>query len=115
MTTILQTNMIRMPQKAWHLGDRPAVQQRSGTRRLAVRATAASFGRQSTRGRFENIVPRIPPATSTRFALRFRLNQLLAERGDTVRIVDRVIPLNEMCWATTSSTTPTGTSSFEIT
>src|SRR6185437_8716525 len=40
------------------------------------------------RGRFENIVPRIPPATSTRFALRFRLNQLLAERGDTVRIVE---------------------------
>ena len=33
-------------------------------------------------------MPRIPPATSTRFALRFRLNQLLAERGDTVRIVE---------------------------
>ena len=87
MTTILQTNMIRMPQKAWRLGDGPAVRQRSGTRRL-VRPPRLRLVGNPPRGRFENNVPRIPPATSTRFALRFRLNQLLAERGDTVRIVE---------------------------
>lgn len=80
--------MIRMPQKAWRLGDRPAVRQRSGTQRLAVRATAASFGRQSTKRSLREHRAQNSSRHSTRFALRFRLNQLLAERGDTVRIVE---------------------------